>query len=638
MYDTVKYLRKKLMSAKTKLLSYIGALFIIAILLVTITGYFNFKSASVTNSTQKLKTESFLISNALEQRMQRYFDSLNVISNDIDIDKNGNIDVEPVGKKLKEAISTLNVMNAYVGLKNGDTYMPNGLIPNFNAKSLNREWYNRIFSGEKRIVTTPYLSSTGDLVMAVAVPVIRDNIIVSTLNVNIPVNGITKFAESLTESNQLIVSRADGFILASSIVDNIGKNLFEIQPSYKPYSDQKTSQHTFNFEEEEYVVNGTQISSLGWTVWAWDKTSHINGPSSSNLIQSLTLSIILILVSLSIIYFSVVKLMYIPIGGEPKEIEELVKRVADGDLTVQVSATGNETGIYAATILMINNLKSIISNINAATGELKSSSDNVSVSAEKTNSSSEQQMIQLENTSTAMNEMTMTVEEVARNALQASSAAKEANQFSDQGITVVQEMNENLSTLLLGLEKVVVVTTKLEKETQGIGGILEVINSISEQTNLLALNAAIEAARAGEHGRGFAVVADEVRNLANRTKESTNEIQTMINNLQSEAKRSVQLMDSNMEGAKTTADKSDDANKALQSIRDAVSVIQDMNVQIATAAEEQTYVATEINVSIVAINDLAKATYESSNSNKGMASNLTNLALTLDKSVDVFKL
>ncbi|MEP3349105.1 MAG: methyl-accepting chemotaxis protein, partial [Marinomonas sp.] len=102
--------------------------------------------------------------------------------------------------------------------------------------------------------------------------------------------------------------------------------------------------------------------------------------------------------------------------------------------------------------------------------------------------------------------------------------------------------------------------------------------------------------------------------------------------------RSVQLMNSNMEDAKTTASKSDDANKALQSIRQSVSVIQDMNVQIATAAEEQTHVASEINVSIVAINDLAKATYESSNSNKNMASDLTNLALTLDKSVDVFKL
>lgn len=626
------------MSAKVKLLSYIGALFVAAILIVSITGYLNFKSASITNSTENLKTESFLISNALDQRIQRYFDSLAILGNDLEIDKNGEANADSIVGKLKNAKAYLDVIATVTALKDGTSFISTGQVIEKNKRALNREWYTRIFAGEKQIITKPYTTATGDFVMALAVPVIRDNAIAATLLVNMKVLGITEFVNSLSETNQLVVSREDGFILASPNADEIGQNLFELQPSYKDYADKESSQHTYRFQGEEYVVNSTKIDSLGWTVWTWDKTSNINAASNSNLIQCLILSIILILVALGIIYIFVMKLMYEPIGGEPKEIEELVKRVANGDLTLQVPATGKETGIYAATILMINNLKSIIGDINEATGQLKTSSDNVAVSAERTNSSSEQQMTQLENTSTAMNEMTMTVEEVARNALQASTAAKEANQFSDLGINVVQEMNDNISTLLQGLEKVMLVTTKLEKETQGIGSILEVINAVSEQTNLLALNAAIEAARAGEHGRGFAVVADEVRNLANRTKENTDEIQTMINNLQSEAQRSVQLMDSNMKDAKTTVEKSDDANKALQSIRDAVSVIQDMNVQIATAAEEQTHVATEINVSIVSINDLAKTTFESSNNNKGMASNLTNLALTLDKSVDVFKL
>ena len=626
------------MSAKIKLLGYIGALFVSAILIVSMTGYFNFKSTSDTNANEKLKTESFLISSSIDQRMQRYFDSLEDIRSDLPINKNGTIDIEKTVKKLQEMKQSLNVLLIYVGLKNGITYTETGELKNFNAKDAGREWYKQIFGGEKRAISTPYVAIQGSYSMSLAVPVIRDGEIVSALSANIPVDGITRFAASLTKNNQIIVSRSDGFILASPITEDIGKNVFDLLPSYKNYSDKKESLHYYTDKNEDYVVSSTKIDSLGWTVWAWDKTSNINAASNSNLIQSTIFSIVLILVSLGIIYLFVVKLMYEPIGGEPKEIEELVTRVANGDLTLETPVTGKETGVYAATILMINNLKSIVSDINTATGQLKLSSNNVSASATKTNQSSEDQMIQLENTSTAMNEMTIMVEEVARNAIQASTAAQEANQFSDEGIKVVQEMNNNIATLLAGIEKVMLVTTKLEQETQDIGSILEVIDAISEQTNLLALNAAIEAARAGEHGRGFAVVADEVRNLANRTKESTNEIQAVIDSLQNEAKNSVQLMNNNMDDAKATSDKSDDANNALQSIRQAVSVIQDMNVQIATAAEEQTHVASEINVSIVSINDLAKATYENSNNNKEMASDLTNLAQTLDKSVDVFKL
>jgi methyl-accepting chemotaxis protein len=626
------------MSAKAKLLSCIGILFVTAILIVSATGFLNFKSASVTNATENLKTESFLISHSLDQHVQRYFDSLTILGNNLAIDINGATNSDAIVDKLKKVNTYFKTIATVVALKDGTSFISTGQVIEKNKRALDREWYTRIFAGEEKVITKPYTTATGDFVMALAVPVIRDKTVVATLLVNMKVLGITQFVNSLSEHSKVIVSRADGFILASANSKEIGTNLFESQPTYKAYSNEHSSQHNYTSLSEEYVVNSTKIIALGWNVWTSEKMSYVNAASNSNLTQSVVFSSILILISLAIIYILVVKLMYAPIGGEPREIEALVQRVANGDLALKVPVTGKETGIYAATILMINNLKSIISNINEVTGQLKTSSDNVAICADNTNHSSEQQMLQLENTSTSMNEMTMTTEEVARNALQASTAAQEANEFSKAGINVVKKMNDNITTLLVGLEKVMTATTQLEKETQSIGSILEVINAISEQTNLLALNAAIEAARAGDHGRGFAVVSDEVRNLANSTKESTNEIQHMINNLQTEAQYSVQLMANNMENARSTVAKSNEANKALQSIRDAVSIIQNMNDQIATAAEQQTYASSEINASVVSINDLAKTTYESSNSNKLMAADLTNLSLRLDNSVDAFKL
>ncbi|MDG3086407.1 methyl-accepting chemotaxis protein [Vibrio hannami] len=626
------------MSAKIRLLSFTGILFASAILLLTLISFFNFKSASVESYTFALNNQAYLVSNAVEQKVQRYFDSLNIASASLAIDSEGNIDVEQVTQKLKHIEDSLGVLASYVGLKSGITYLPAGEIKNFNAKTLNREWYNRLFAGEKNIITTPYTSSAGNLVMALGVPVMRDGKVVATLCANIPVNAISEFIESLTDQNQIFAAREDGFILAAKYPDYVGKNLFEERPSYKQYNDNPGSSHSYTFDGNEYFVINAKADATGWTIWAWDKRENINSASNSNLIEGLSLAVVLILLTLGITYILITKLMYAPIGGEPKTIERMVKSVSEGNLNLQVQSNGNESGILAATLTMVANLRTIIERINEAAEHLNNSSDQMSNAASDVNRSSESQMMQLEQASTAMNEMTVTVDEVARNALQASSAAKEAHDHSAQGISVVGEMNQNIVTLVDGIENVVQVNNKLEQETQSIGGILEVIDGISEQTNLLALNAAIEAARAGEHGRGFAVVADEVRNLANRTKESTNEIQEMITRLQSEAQRSVKLMEVNVSDAQATAAKSTEADSALQAIRDSVSIILDMNNQIATAAEEQTHVAAEINANVVEINDLAKSTFESSNSNTAKAKELTNIATSLNQSVDTFRL
>jgi len=187
-------------------------------------------------------------------------------------------------------------------------------------------------------------------------------------------------------------------------------------------------------------------------------------------------------------------------------------------------------------------------------------------------------------------------------------------------------MNETISALIDDANNVQQVITLLGVETTRVGGILDVINGISEQTNLLALNAAIEAARAGDAGRGFAVVADEIRGLANQTKESTNEIQSMIINLQQAAKNATELMEKTSTSASSTGDKSSEAHNALMEISDSTVNIKGVNSQIASSAEEQTISAESINKSIHEINNLARTTYDSSEENKKLAQYLTDLA------------
>lgn len=629
------------MSAKAKILLLIGLLFASSILLVTGVGFANFKSASIENSSSNIEKQAYLISKALEQKMGRYFDALHIAADNINVDEKGVQDIRGTIFTLGLLTKELGVIDAYITTSQPKTYAYgfDGINPGFNAREKKREWFLRVMDGgEDNVITTPYTDSLGNAVMALAVPVMRNGKLVGVLCINMDVAQITEFINELDADNQLFVSREDGYLLAARDKELIGQNLYDLRPSYTTFKNEARSQHTYTLEGNDYNVASMRINSLNWNVWAWDSWEHINQDSYHNLKVSLLMALMFIVVSLYLVYLIVMKVMYLPIGGEPTEIEVIVDKIAKGDLSSVGSATGKETGVYKALLVMVDSLKDIIENINHSAQQLTSSSAAMSNSAKGVNSSSESQMMQLEQTSTAMNEMTVTVDEVARNALQASTAADNANKQSNQGIDVVNVMNGDIATLVGGITDVQKVMYKLEGEIENIGNIIEVIRGISDQTNLLALNAAIEAARAGEFGRGFSVVADEVRSLANRTQESTTEIQVMINSLQSESKNSVELMEVNVNNAQSTAQKSKEANSALEEIRRSVSVIQDMNNQIATAAEEQTLVAGEINESIVGINDIAKVTFDSSANNTKSANDLLNIANALNKRVEIFKL
>ena len=237
-----------------------------------------------------------------------------------------------------------------------------------------------------------------------------------------------------------------------------------------------------------------------------------------------------------------------------------------------------------------------------------------------------------------MNEMNATVHDVAQNASSAADAARAADEAANEGRNVVQTTVQAIDRLASEVEQANGVIGKLKQESEQIGSVLDVIRNIADQTNLLALNAAIEAARAGEQGRGFAVVADEVRSLASRTQESTQEIQQMMERLQNGTGEAVRVMHSSQEKTRETVAKAQLAGTSLESIKASVSTIHAMNTQIASAAEEQGVVANEINRSVVNIADISKKTAQGSSNSAEASRTLATLGEEMHGLVKQFKL
>lgn len=278
-----------------------------------------------------------------------------------------------------------------------------------------------------------------------------------------------------------------------------------------------------------------------------------------------------------------------------------VKNDFNTSLRCKVAGNDDVAATASAANQLMENLKGTFREIKEVATELTLSTSQFYSLIEQTKIGAEAQEQQTLSAATAMNEMSATVQAVAVNADSAASAAASADSEAASGAEIVSSTIDVINTLAMEVDKAAEVITKLETESESIGVVLEVIRGIAEQTNLLALNAAIEAARAGEQGRGFAVVADEVRILAQRTQESTQEIRQMIERLQSGAGEAVTVMIQGKAQAKASVEQASKAGASLEAITSAVSEISAMNTQIARAAKEQSSVANDINMNISGI-------------------------------------
>ncbi|MEE4305731.1 methyl-accepting chemotaxis protein [Pseudomonas alliivorans] len=321
-----------------------------------------------------------------------------------------------------------------------------------------------------------------------------------------------------------------------------------------------------------------------------------------------------------------------PIGSSLKLAED----IAAGDLTRQLEVTGKDEAsrLMHALNLMSKNLRDTIQQISGASTQLSTAAVEMTSITESADRTLQQQNSEIEQAATAVNEMSAAVEEVARNATSTSEAAKQSRVAAELGNRRVTETLTAMQGLTRMVEGSSAQVTALANQAQDISKVLSVIRAIAEQTNLLALNAAIEAARAGEQGRGFAVVADEVRALAHRTQTSTQEIEQMISAIQAGSSATVESMQKSTLEVHSTRKTAEGAGQSLLQITDSVLEINNRNLQIATASEEQAHVARDVDRSLISIRDLAiqssegtRQTLLASNELSRLAVNMNNLVL-----------
>lgn len=320
-------------------------------------------------------------------------------------------------------------------------------------------------------------------------------------------------------------------------------------------------------------------------------------------------------------------------------LENASQSMADGDLLVEVDYQGRDemASITQAFNRMRLRMHEMISQVASSTAQLAAAAEETSAVTVQTSDGIRRQQSETEQVAAAMNQMTATVQDVARNAASAAEAAHAADREAVNGRAVLNRTIEVINALAREVENATGVIRSLQDDSNNIGSVLDVIRAIAEQTNLLALNAAIEAARAGEAGRGFAVVADEVRTLASRTQQSTSEIQAMIEKLQGGAANAVKVMETGHRQAGEGVTQVAEAGAALESILQAVTTINDMNAQIASAAEQQSAVAEEINRNIVTVSEIAEQTSVGSQQTAATSEELAQLAAQLQSLVGQFR-